>query len=212
MPPADQHYFAGFVLRPEDGRSGGGSSRRRNGARARRRGDLRLGAAAGDARRLRLFRTQEDEWTRSTTCCSRSRWGARPRWRPRFSTAIVTSAAGTKRATPNWAEARTRYDVGPGVRSEADIADAARLLSRADGAGAGVPAARSVRCSGGTDEALGVGDGVATRFAAGAALWRGGAADHAAGGGSVWVAVDGLATADFTLGDGGMVDARRGAG
>ena len=41
---------------------------------------------------------------------------------PGFSTAIAAGAGGAERRQANWAEARTSYDVGPGVRSEADIA------------------------------------------------------------------------------------------
>ena len=40
---------------------------------------------------------------------------------PELSTAIVTSAGGAEKRNADWAQPRTRYDVGPGVRSEADI-------------------------------------------------------------------------------------------
>jgi uncharacterized protein (TIGR02217 family) len=40
---------------------------------------------------------------------------------PEVSTAILTSAGGHEARNAAWAQARTRYDVGPGVRSEADI-------------------------------------------------------------------------------------------
>lgn len=41
---------------------------------------------------------------------------------PGFSTAILTSAGGREARNAAWAEARTTYDVGPGIRSAEDIA------------------------------------------------------------------------------------------
>ena len=101
---------------------------------------------------------------------------------PGFSTAIATSAGGHEARTASWAEARTSYDVGPGVRSEADIATLLDFFRARMGPARGFRL-RDPFDSSGVDEALGTGDGVATRFALGAALWRFPAPHHAAGGG-----------------------------
>jgi len=90
---------------------------------------------------------------------------------PAFSTAIVTTAAGAEQRNADWADARMRFDAGPGVRSEADIATLLAFFRARRGA------ARAFRfrdpfdfSSGGetpspTDQALGLGDGVTTGFA-----------------------------------------------
>ena len=131
---------------------------------------------------------------------------------PEFSTAIVTSGGGHEARNASWAEARTRYDVGPGVRSEADIATLLgffrarmgpargfRLRDPFDGSSGGVaPAA--------TDQPLGVGNGVTVRFALvkqyGDALRR--ITRPVAG--SVRVAVGGVATTAFSVTAGGFVE------
>ena len=100
--------------------------------------------------------------------------GAEASVTPAFSTAIVTATAGAEQRNADWADARLRFDAGPGVRSESDIATllaffrarrgAARAFrfrdpfdatSAADGTTAPTP----------LDQWLGTGDGATTRFA-----------------------------------------------
>ncbi len=100
--------------------------------------------------------------------------GAEASVTPAFSTAIVTTTAGAEQRNADWADARLRFDAGPGVRSEADIATllaffrarrgAARAFrlrdpfdasSAADGVAAPTP----------IDQWLGTGDGTTTGFA-----------------------------------------------
>ena len=40
---------------------------------------------------------------------------------PAFSTQTVESVSGHERRSSDWADARLRYDAGPGVRSESDL-------------------------------------------------------------------------------------------
>ena len=40
---------------------------------------------------------------------------------PAFSTAVVTGAGGGEQRNSDWADARLRFDAGPGVRGEADL-------------------------------------------------------------------------------------------
>ncbi|MDE0879568.1 MAG: DUF2460 domain-containing protein, partial [Sphingomonas bacterium] len=123
---------------------------------------------------------------------------------PEFSTTILTSASGFEQRNAAWGAARTRYDVGPGVRSEADIA-ALLGFYRARGGPARGFRLRDPFDSEGVGELIGVGDGQARRFE----LVR-----HYDGAvrritrpvaGSVSVAIDGVATQVFAVEPGGVV-------
>ena len=135
---------------------------------------------------------------------------------PEFSTMIVTGAGGHEARNAGWAEARTRYDVGPGVRSEADIAALLgffrarmgpargfRLRDPFDASSAVGTGAAALTAA--TDQRLGTGDGTVSRFALvkhyGDSVRR--ITRPVAG--SVKVAVGGVATAAFTLVEGGFV-------
>jgi uncharacterized protein (TIGR02217 family) len=128
---------------------------------------------------------------------------------PAFSTAIVTTAAGVEQRNADWADARLRFDAGPGVRSEADIATLLAFFRARRGA------ARAFRfrdpfdwSSGGTvptplDQSLGLGDDAATSFPL---IKRYGEGDEAQVrritrpvAGSVRVAVGGIETSGWSL-------------
>ncbi len=91
---------------------------------------------------------------------------------PGFSTAVVTTASGHEQRNADWASARMRYDVGPGVRSEADVATLIAFFRARRGAAKGFrfrdPTDFSSNGMTGTpgvlDVLLGVGDGVRTGF------------------------------------------------
>ncbi|HEX8256183.1 MAG TPA: DUF2460 domain-containing protein, partial [Allosphingosinicella sp.] len=92
---------------------------------------------------------------------------------PAFSTAVVTTAGGAEQRNSDWADARMRFDAGPGVRGEAELqlliaffrarrgaAVAFRFEDPYDHSSNGMtdePAA--------ADQPIGVGDGVRTEFA-----------------------------------------------
>ncbi|MES3153809.1 DUF2460 domain-containing protein [Sphingomonas faeni] len=123
---------------------------------------------------------------------------------PGFSTAVLTSAGGREVRNAAWAEARTAYDVGPGLRSEADIGVLLAFFRARMGA------ARGFRLRDPFDfdavgEGLGVGDGVVRRFALvksyGAAVRR----ITRPVSGSVSVAVGGVLTSAFAVEAGGWV-------
>ncbi len=92
---------------------------------------------------------------------------------PAFSTAIVTSASGAEQRNADWAQARMRFDAGPGIRSEADIQALIGFFRARRGAARGFrfrdPFDDSSHGMTGTpgfaDVTLGAGDGVRTRFA-----------------------------------------------
>ncbi|ALH79009.1 DUF2460 domain-containing protein [Sphingopyxis macrogoltabida] len=134
-----------------------------------------------------------------------------------FSTQIVSSPSGHEQRASEWAEARMRYDAGPGVRSEADVrtltdffrarrgaARAFRFRDPFDGSSAangGMPTA--------IDQWLGTGDGSRRQFA----LVKYYGSDDAVQtrairlpvAGSVRVSVDGIETAAFAVTGSGEV-------
>ncbi|MCW6536650.1 DUF2460 domain-containing protein [Sphingomonas lycopersici] len=123
---------------------------------------------------------------------------------PEFSTTIVASAGGRETRNVAWAGARTRYDAGPGVRSEQDI------RVRLDFFRARMGPARGFRLrdpfdADAADVAIGTGDGATRRFALvkhyGATVRR--ITRPVAG--SVAVRLGGVATAGFALEQGGHV-------
>ncbi|WP_338424753.1 DUF2460 domain-containing protein [Sphingopyxis kveilinensis] len=128
-----------------------------------------------------------------------------------FSTQIVSSPSGHEQRASEWAEARMRYDAGPGIRSEADVRALTEFFRARRGAarafrfrdpfdsssaeGDGLPTAM--------DQWLGTGDGVRRQFAL---VKRYGAGDAEAVrpirlpvAGSVRVSVGGIETAAFLV-------------
>jgi uncharacterized protein (TIGR02217 family) len=91
---------------------------------------------------------------------------------PGFSTAVVTTASGHEQRNADWASARMRFDVGPGVRSEADVATLIAFFRARRGAAKGFrfrdptdfSSAGMTGTPGALDVLLGVGDGVRTGF------------------------------------------------
>ncbi|MFZ3482848.1 phage distal tail protein, Rcc01695 family [Sphingomonas sp. 3-13AW] len=206
-----QQYFAGFVLRPED--AGQWQAIESAAEVARKRGVAAtfiwaLPQVIRDG--FVHFDDGEDAMQAFDDVCFPLALGREAEVAPEMSTAIVTSAGGVEKRNADWAEARTRYDEGPGVRSEADIAillgfyrarmgpaRAFRLTDPFDNA-SGEPVSA-------TDQPVGIGDGVATRFPL---IKR---YDDVARRitrpvpGSVRVAVDGVETQGFSLEPGGVV-------
>lgn len=98
--------------------------------------------------------------------------GRRAQVAPGFSTRIIEAVSGHEQRTTDWADARMRYDAGPGVRSEADIAALIAFFRARRGA------ARAFRFTDPYDHAsgllgaaptpidqrIGTGDGNETRF------------------------------------------------
>jgi len=164
-PVGAQDYLSGFVLRPEDAAQWGA-----------------IAAAAEVARRRGVRRTYvwalpqvtrdgftrwdagEDEVEAFDDVLFPLALGREVEVAPEYATAIVTSAGGRETRNAGWAEARTRYDVGPGVRSEADITALLAFFRARMGAARGFRL-RDPFDFAGVDEVIGVGDGIARRFA-----------------------------------------------
>jgi len=92
---------------------------------------------------------------------------------PGFSTNIVTSASGHEYRNANWSEARLRFDAGPGVRSEAELATLIDFFRARRGRAVAFRFRDPFDHASGAfgteptpfDQLLGEGDGVKTRFA-----------------------------------------------
>ena len=136
---------------------------------------------------------------------------------PEFSTSVAVTASGYERRNSLWSNARLRFDVGPGIRSEAELGVLLAFFRARRGAARGFrlrdPTDFSSNAMTGTpgnaDQLLGTGDGTAASFALLKRYGDGEAAQlrritrpHAA---SVVVSVDGLVSTGWTLNSGGVV-------
>lgn len=216
-PVERQHYFAGFVLRPEDrdqwrGIANAAGAARRRGVAATFIWALPQVIRDGFVHFDANSENGEDDVQAFDDVLFPIALGREAEVAPEVSTAILTSAGGHEARNAAWAEARTRYDVGPGVRSEGDI----RALLAFYRARMGPARAFRLRdpfddCSnddgtpGATDQVIGEGDGEAQAFAL--VKHYGGVARRITRpvAGSVRVAVDGIETSAFELGAHGLV-------
>jgi uncharacterized protein (TIGR02217 family) len=172
-PVAAQHYFAGFVLEGDDR------------AQWRR---IALAAEAG----FRRGHAEVFAWALPQVLRDGFTWfdeedrmdafddvrfpiavGRGASVEPGFSTAVVTTASGAEQRNSDWADARMRFDAGPGVRGEAEVHELIAFFRARRGAAAAFrfedPFDNSSNGMAGTpgagDQLLGVGDGARTGFA-----------------------------------------------
>jgi uncharacterized protein (TIGR02217 family) len=172
-PIGEQHYFSGFVLRPEER-----SQWRRIGAAvraARQRGSKEVFVWALP-QVLRDGFTWFDEEEENMEAFSDVRFpialGREASVEPAFSTAIVTTANGAEQRNSDWADARLRFDAGPGVRGEAELQQLLAFFRTRRGAAVGFrfedPFDHSSNGMTGEpepdDQLLGLGDGSRTDF------------------------------------------------
>lgn len=131
---------------------------------------------------------------------------------PEFSTSIAVTASGHERRNALWSDARLHFDVGPGIRSEAELADLIaffrarrgpargfRLMDPFDNSSNGMVGAPTP-----LDQLLGLGDGVRADFQL-VKLYGGGAEPQVRAitrprGETLVVSVGGVATTAWTLG------------
>ena len=218
-PVAEQHYFSGFVLTGEDRAQWRAIDQAAEAGRRRGSAETFVWALPQVLRDGYVhFEIGEAEVQAFDDVDFPIALGQHASVEPGFSTAVVTTAAGFEQRNSDWADARMRYDAGPGVRSEADIETLIAFFRARRGA------ARAFRfrdpfddssngmtgVPGAGDQLLGEGDGVATRFQL---VKRYGEDDEAQlrritrpAVGSVIVAVNGGAVATgWSLDDGGSV-------
>ncbi|HEX4695724.1 DUF2460 domain-containing protein [Sphingomonas sp.] len=199
-PLDQQHYLAGFATAPGDWKpivaaaEGSGAARTIVWALPQ---VMRDGAV--------IFENGEDEVEAFDDVLFPLALGREAEVAPAFSTAIAASASGFEARTAGWAEARTSYDVGPGVRSEEDIATLLDFFRARMGPARGFRL-RDPFDAVASGQAIGTGDGTTTRFALvksyGAALRR--ITRPVAG--SVRIAVGDVETAAFSVADGGWIE------
>lgn len=210
--PSQSHYFAGFVLRPDET---AGWRAIEAAAAAAQRGGVAATFVWALPQVVRdgfvHFDQGEDDMDAFDDVVFPIALGREAEVSPEFSTAIVTSGGGHEARNASWAEARTRYDVGPGVRSEADIAALLAFFRARLGPARGFRLRDPFDSSSGAsvptpfDQRIGTGDGVTVRFALtklyGSAVRR----ITRPVGGSVRVAVGTTETAAFSVGAGGWI-------
>ncbi|MGN6277184.1 MAG: DUF2460 domain-containing protein [Sphingomonas sp.] len=207
----EQDYFAGFVLVPEQaGVEWPLIEAAAEDARARGVGRAFVWALPQVLRDgFTHFDTEEDGVDAFDDVLFPLSLGKDAEVRPGFSTAIVTSAGGREQRNASWSEARAQYDVGPGIRSEDDIAALLGFFRARMGPARGFRLRDpfDADSGGGTalDQQLGIGDGTATRFALVKHYGEQVRRITRPVAGSVRVAVDGVETAAFGVEDGGWV-------
>ena len=223
-PPAAQDYFAGYVSSAAQASEWLLIDAGIDAAKARGTHEVFVWAAPQVCRDgyVRLPSTGADTMQAFDPVYYPLALGLDTKAAPEFSTAITITASGYERRNSLWGNALLRFDVGPGIRSMADIGTLVGFFRARRGAArgflltdpgdfssngmTGTPAA--------TDQSLGTGDGVTASFqliktygAAGAtgdavqtrAITRPQAA-------SVLVAVNGVAvTSGWSLGAGGIL-------
>jgi uncharacterized protein (TIGR02217 family) len=175
-PIAQQHYFAGFVLNAGD--KAQWRSIEQAAAFGIKRGTAltfiwALPQIARDGFTYFDLGQGEDDMRSFDNLIFPLEIGKEAMASPEFSTQLVTTLSGHERRNSDWTDARLRYDVGPGVRSDADLGILIAFFRARRGAAIGFrftdPFDNSSNNMTGTptmtDQSLGMGDGVQTRFA-----------------------------------------------
>jgi uncharacterized protein (TIGR02217 family) len=136
---------------------------------------------------------------------------------PEFSTAIVLTASGHERRNSQWSDARLRFDVGPGIRSEQELGVLLQFFRARRGAARGFRLSDPFDFSSNgmtgaptmMDQPIGTGDGLAATFQLTKAYGpqpepqiRPITRPRA---GTILVSIDGAATGDWTLEAGGRL-------
>ena len=136
---------------------------------------------------------------------------------PEFSTSVAVTASGFERRNSLWSNARLRFDVGPGIRSEEELGTLLAFFRARRGAARGFrlrdPTDFSSNAMTGapamSDQLLGTGDGRTADFplvkgyGSGAALQRRRITRPVAN--TIAISVDGVANAGWTLVEGGII-------
>jgi uncharacterized protein (TIGR02217 family) len=174
-PLADQDYLAGFVLNPADAEL------------YWKRIDRGIDEAAGRgiARRYvwALPQVNRDGYTRLASPSEQAMnpfdnvlypfaLGRTTSVAPEFSTTIAVTASGHERRNSLWSDARLHFDVGPGIRSEAELSELLAFFRARRGPARGFrimdPFDHSSNAMTGTpttlDQLIGIGDGARADF------------------------------------------------
>jgi uncharacterized protein (TIGR02217 family) len=136
---------------------------------------------------------------------------------PEFSTSVAVTASGHERRSSLWSDARLRFDVGPGIRSEAELGTLIAFFRARRGAARGFRLADPFDHSsngmtgapGPGDQLLGIGDGLAASFQLRKSYGEGAEPQlrpiTRPRGETVRISVGGVETSDFALEPGGRI-------
>lgn len=218
-PVTEQHYFSGFVLRPED--KAQWHEIEFAAAESKARGTAQtyvwaLPQIARDGFTHFMIGQEEGEVQAFDDVIFPLEIGREAEVVAEFSTNVVTTMSGHERRNSSWADARLSYDVGPGVRSEAELGVLIDFFRARRGPAIGFRFADPFDFSSNgmtgspnmVDQHLGVGDGLRTRFAL---VKNYGDNDQARlisrpRNGSIAVAVNGIASTGWSLADNGVIE------
>lgn len=136
---------------------------------------------------------------------------------PEFSTSIVLTASGHERRNSQWSDARLRFDVGPGIRSEPELGVLLSFFRARRGAARGFRLSDPFDFSSNgltgsptsMDQQIGEGDGLAARFQLSKSYGEGSEPQvrpiTRPRAGTITVSIDGADTTDWTLEPGGWL-------
>ncbi len=175
-PVTDQHYFAGFVLRPED-RAHWADIEHAT-VLSNERGTAQtyvwaLPQIARDGYTHFEIGEEEDDMQAFDDVTFPIAIGQEAVATAEFSTNVVTTFSGHERRNSDWVDARQKYDVGPGVRSEDELGVLLAFFRARRGPAIGFRFTDPFDSSSNNmtsaptalDQLLGIGDGVRTSFA-----------------------------------------------
>ncbi|WP_120076391.1 DUF2460 domain-containing protein [Aurantiacibacter odishensis] len=166
---------------------------------------------------VRLTQSQEDELQAFDDVLYPLALGRDTAASPEFSTSISLTASGFERRNSQWSDARMHYDVGPGLRSEAELGVLLEFFRARRGPARGFRLADPFDFSSNgltgsptpTDQLIGTGDGLAATFRLSKSYGAGNdpqvrqiTRPRAE---TIRVSVGGVETTDWTLGAGGRV-------
>ncbi len=163
-PPSAQHYFAGFATSSQDSAQWRLIDAAAEAGRARGVAETFVWALPQIMRDgFTYFDIGETDMDAFDDVLFPLALGREAQVSPSFSTAIVTTASGHEQRNAAWASGRMRYDVGTGVRAEADLQTLIAFF-RARRGSAKAFRFRDPLDHQATAQLLGTGDGVLTRF------------------------------------------------
>jgi uncharacterized protein (TIGR02217 family) len=220
-PLAQQHYMSGFVLQPEQAHVWANIALAADMARARGVAETLIWALPQVTRDGFTYFDLQPEGVEAMQAFDDVLFplaiGREAECTSRFSTQVFQSVSGHETRNSLWADASLSFDVGPGIRSEADCADLVRFFRARRGAARGFRLRDPLDCSSAedgavphhSDQLLGEGDGVRSDFAL--IKHYGDPPDGQQRritrpvGGSVLVSIDGAPVTGWSLQPGGVV-------
>lgn len=174
-PVEDQDYLAGFVLNPEETEEYWARIDKGLDEAASREIERRYVWAQPQVNRdgyIRQPLSQEEQMEAFDDVIYPFALGRSTSVAPEFSTSVSVTSSGHERRNSLWADARVHFDVGPGIRSEAELSELLGFFRARRGAARGFrisdPYDNSSNGMTGSptqiDQLLGVGDGTVAEF------------------------------------------------